>query len=175
MKKRLTLLLLLLVCTTSLFALQPGERLPEVTLQGNSGGMSDDTPWRSSSLKGKVHVLLYMDPDERKKAMPFLDRLNQADLPKDGYSTVAIVNLAATWMPNAVLKAILGRKQKELRNTQFIFDKNKTLIKAWGMKDDASNVIVLDKQMRVLFFKSGVLSKQEKEKLFRLIRSHLDD
>lgn len=152
-----------------LHALNVGEVLPPLTLEKKDGGNSNDKAWHAKSLQGKVHVLLYMDPDERKEAMPFLDALNTQNYDETQYSTIAIVNLAAMWMPDFVLETMLKNKQKELNNTTFVFDKTKYLVKKWQLKDDASNVIIIDKQMKVLYIKSGILSKDEvKDVLDRL-------
>ena len=159
--------------TVSSFAVQTGEVLTQVTLAGKNGGLNDDKVWDSLQLKGKVHVLLYMDPDERKEAMPFLNKLNKAGFPSTNYSTVAIVNLAATWMPNMLLETMLDKKQKELLNTQFVFDKTKHLVKKWQMKDDASNILVLDKEMKVLYKKSGTLSTQDQKEILDLVKNTL--
>ena len=67
--------------------------MPPVVLDKNNGGNSQDKPWHSKSLKGKVHVLLYMDPDEREGVMSFIDTLNAKKYAKNKYSTISIVNL----------------------------------------------------------------------------------
>ena len=134
-----------------LHAVNVGEVLPPLTLEGNNGGDSSSKAWHSQNLEGKVHVLLYMDPDKRKEAMPFLDTLNAKQYDKKKYSTVAIVNLAATWMPDAILEAMLSKIPNELNNTEFVFDKRNYILAKWDTKDDASNVVILDENMKVLY------------------------
>ncbi len=165
--------MLLAVLSVALFAVEVGEVLPQAALSGKNGGLANEKAWQTSALKGKVHVLLYMDPDERKKVMPFLDKLNSVSLPSSEYSTVAIVNLAATWMPDALLETMLEKKQKELHNTQFIFDKTRHLVQKWEMKDDASNVLVLDKEMKILYKKSGILSAKDQIEILDLVNMTL--
>ena len=154
-----------------LYAVNVGEFLPNITLDKANGGDSATQAWHSKSLKGKVHVLLYMDPDKREETMPFLDTLNQKRFDKKKYSTVAIVNLAATWMPDAVLETLLSKKQQELNNTEFIFDKTKYLVKKWHLKDDASNVLVLNRQGKVLYCKSGKLSNKDIKEILNKIKN----
>ncbi len=154
-------------------AVNIGDTLPQVTLEKENGGTSNDKPWHSTSLKGKVHVVLYMDPDERKGTQPLLDALNQLDVDSKVYSTIAIVNLSATWMPNYILESILSKKQKELKNTSFIFDKEKMLVKKWQMIDDASNILIVDKNLRVIYRKMGKLSFKEIEKIIALIHQNI--
>ena len=142
-------------------AVNVGDTLPQVTLEKENGGTSHDKPWHSNSLKGKVHLLLYMDPDKREETQALLDALNVLEVDSQKYSTVAIVNLAATWMPDAILEGLLSKKEKELKNTSFVFDKKKYLVKKWKMKDDASNVLIVDKNSKVLYQKVGTTSKEE--------------
>jgi len=146
------------ICIVAMIqAVNVGDKLPQITLEKENGATSSGQPWHSKGLEGKVHVLLYMDPDERKEVMSFLDTLNSKSYDKKHYSTIAIVNLAATWMPNVVLETMLSKKQKELHNTEFIFDKTKFLVNKWHLEDDASNVLVLDKESRVIYAHSGML------------------
>jgi len=157
----------------TLFAVEVGKVLPYATLEGENGGFNDDKAWDSRQLQGKVHILLYMDPDKRDEAMPFLDRLNKMEFSKQRYSTIAIVNLAATWVPDALLESILTKKQKELKNTKFVFDKRKYLLKRWDLKDDDINILVLDRKMRVFYKKSGVLSAKDQEEIFDLVEKSI--
>lgn len=167
-------LLLLLVLTLSAYAVQMGEVPPPVLLDGDNGGKSNGTPWDSYTLVGKVHTVLYMDPDERKVAMPFLDALNSKKFDKTKYATVAIVNLAAMWMPNYVLETMLKNKQKEMDNTEFIFDKTKYVLKKWKLKDDASNVLIFDAKGKLLYQKSGTLSSKDISEIMDIISKNID-
>jgi YtfJ family uncharacterized protein len=154
-------------------AVNVGDTLPQVTLDNANGATSNGKAWHSSSLKGKVHLILYMDPDERKETQPLLDALNALDADSKAYSTVAIVNLAATWIPDVVLETLLSKKQKELKNTSFVFDKRKYLVQKWQMKDDASNVLIVDKNGKVLYQKAGNLSASEINQIIDIIRKNI--
>ena len=156
-----------------LHAVNVGEVLPPVVLDKDNGGDSKDNAWHSKNLQGKVHVLLYMDPDEREGVKSFTDTLNSKKYAKSKYSTVTIVNLAATWMPDSILQSKLSKKQKELQNTEFVFDKTKYFVKKWQMKDDASNVLVLDKDMKVLYQKSGTLSNKDEKKILAIVEKQI--
>ena len=143
------------------YALSVGEIPSNIVIDKVNGGTSEGKAWHSSSLKGKVHTLIYMDPDKRDDSKLLLDALAKLNYSEAVYSTVAIVNLAATWMPNAILQSKLKSKQKELKNMEYIFDKTKFLVKKWQLKDDASNVFVLTKQSKVIYAKSGKLNSKD--------------
>jgi len=154
-------IILFLGSTFLLYALHIGEIPVSVTLDKANGGTSQKTAWHSDTLKGRVHTLIYMDPDKRDDTKLLLDALAQLNDVNDKYSTVAIVNLAATWMPDSILEAKLKSKQKELKNMEYIFDKTKFLVKKWHFRDDASNVLVLDTQSRVMYMKTGLFTPQD--------------
>ena len=167
------IILFLLAVFTMANALSVGERLPNVVLDKANGGTSDGQAWHTRDLKGKVHLILYMDPDKRKENQSLLDVLNSLDIDTKAYSTVAIVNLAATWMPDAILEGLLSKKQKELKNTSFVFDKKKVLVEKWKMKDDASNVLLVDKNSKVIYQKSGKISNSDIDTILSLIKQNL--
>ena len=155
-------MMILWICMVAILqAVNVGDILPQVTLDKENGATSSGQPWHSKNLEGKVHVVLYMDPDERKTVMAFLDTLNNKAYDKKQYSTIAIVNLAATWMPDIVLETMLSKKQKELHNTEFIFDKRKFLMNKWHLEDDASNILILDKNSKIVYQKVGGVSQEE--------------
>ena len=173
MKIKMIIMGVLATCMT-LHAVNIGEVLPPLSLEKKNGSNSNGKAWHSQSLEGKVHVLLYMDPDKRKEAIPFLDTLNSRNFDENKYSTVAIVNLAAMWMPNFVLETMLKNKQKELNNTTFIFDKTKYLVQKWQLKDDASNVLILDAKGKLLYQKSGKIFPVDVEKIMDIVSTNID-
>jgi len=153
------------------YALSLGEIPKNVVIDKSNGGTSQGEAWYSSSLKGKVHTLIYMDPDKRENNKLLLDALNKLSYKETQYTTVAIVNLAATWMPNAILESKLKSKQKELKNMEYIFDKTKFLVKKWHLKDNDSNVFVLDKDGKVIYAKAGKISAQNVKLILNKIKN----
>ena len=167
-------IIMTLIClATMMQAVNIGDTLTSVSLEKENGATSNDKPWHSTSLQGKVHVILYMDPDKREESQELLDALKALETNSKDYSTVAIVNLAATWMPDVVLEGLLSKKEKELKNTSFVFDKKKYLVKKWQMKDDASNILIVDKNSKVIYKKVGKISSSDIEVILKKIQSLL--
>jgi uncharacterized protein len=77
-----------------------GQVPPRVELKDNLGGRLDGKPWSSDELKGKVHVLFYADPDEKDTNEDASEALKKEKFPAEKYQSVAIINMAATFMPN---------------------------------------------------------------------------
>ena len=171
MKKLLTTLL---IATVSTFALNLGEIPKEVTLSGENGGRVDGTAWHSKMLKDKVYVLFYVDPDKKSDNEAFIDALHKKNYDKEKYGSVAIINLKATWLPNFAIEKKLKAKQKEFPNTIYAKDKTKYLVKEWNLADDASNILIFDKEGKLIYQHEGAVTDKEMQKAFRIIEENLN-
>ena len=99
--------------------------------------------------------------------------LQKSQFPGSKFGSVAIVNMAATWMPDVAIEALLKKKQKEFKNTLYVRDRNKILVKKWGLGDDNSDVMLFSKEGKLLYKKFGKLSKAEIKTLLALIEKNL--
>ncbi len=167
-------LLLFLFLSGALSALTLGQTPPKVVLQGKTGGKVDGTPWSSQMLQGKVHVLFYVDPDKRDLNEPFSEALKARNFPHDRYTSVAIVNMAATWMPNFAIEMKLKAKQKKYPHAVYVKDKKKVLVKKWALKDNDSDILVFDKAGRLIYQHAGRLHDDQIRQVLKLIENHLD-
>ena len=165
-------LLLPLIAAMSLQAAIVGEVPKQVVLEGENGGLArDGSAWSSDTLKGKLFVLFYVDPDKKdvneayNKALKRFKKENRLS-----FQSVAIINLAATWKPDIIIEKLLQSKQKEFPDVIYVKDKHKVLVKEWGLKDDASDILIIDKSGKVIFYKAGKMDKADKEKSFALLK-----
>ena len=122
-----------LVLAGSVVAVELGNVPSSVTLDGENGGRIDGSAWSSAMLKGKVHILFYVDPDERNLNEALSQALKKRHFDRKKYASVAMINLAATWLPNAILESKLKAKQKEFPDTIYVKDKKKVLVNKWGL------------------------------------------
>ncbi len=170
MKKILVMISFLM---STLWAVNIGETPKSVIIEGDNGGLISGSAWNSSMLKDKVHVLFYVDPDEKDTNEAFADALKASNPDRSKFASVAIVNLAATWKPNIIIEALLKSKQKKFPHTIYVKDKKKVLVKEWGLEDDNSDILVFDKSGKVLYSKAGKLDKNEIDKVLSLIKGNL--
>jgi len=154
-------------------AIEIGQVPPSVVLSGENGGKVDGTDWRSSILKEKVHIMFYVDPDERKLNEPLTQALKKRHFDRNKYASVAMINLAASWLPNTILESKLKAKQKEFPDTIYAKDKKKVLVKKWQLADDNSDILVFDKNGKLIYKKFGKLSPEEIQKVLALIEKNL--
>jgi uncharacterized protein len=166
---------LALLLTLNLSALTLGETPKNVTISGDDGGyVEDGSMWDSSTIKDKVYVMFYVDPDEKDVNEHYSDKLKEKNYSKKGdFGSIAVINLAATWKPNFIIEKILKSKQEKFPNTIYVKDKNRVLVNEWGVGDDASNIIIFAQDGRVLFYKSGRMSDEDMEKSFKIIEENL--
>ena len=160
----------------NLFALNVGEKPQSVTLQGEDGGyVKDGSPWSSEMIKDKVYVMFYVDPDEKDKNERVAEALKARHFDRSKYGSIAIVNMAATWKPNFIIQKILESKQKKYKDTIYVMDKNKVLVDKWGVADDDSDILLFDKNGKVLFYKAGRLSDEDIAKLIHIIEVKINE
>jgi predicted transcriptional regulator len=167
------LLFVPLFLALSLSALEVGEPVPEITLGSDAGGRLDGSSWSSSELQGKVHLLFYVDPDEKDLNNDFSDAIKAEGLDSSKFSSVAIINMAATWKPNFVINAALKKKQLKFKKTLYLKDMEKLLVSKWGVADDNSDVILFDREGRVLFYHAGKIDSAMTKEVIALIKEHM--
>lgn len=161
----------LAITSISTFAIRP----PVVEISGDNGGRLDGKAWSSKELKGKVHVLFYVDPDEKDLNNHASEALAKEKFDLKKYSSVAIINMDATWLPNSILEGALEDKQKKYPNTLYVKDLEKVIVKKWDgiVKDDDSNILVFDKAGNLIFKINGKASKDQIKEMIALIKNSL--
>jgi len=167
-------LLLSFALSINLLALSIGETPKEVSIQKDNGGLvKDGLEWNSSSIKDKIIVLFYVDPDEKDTNAHFNQILKDKKYNFEKFGSIAIINLAATWKPNFVIESILKSKQKEFTRTIYVKDKNSVLVNEWGLKDDSSEVLLFSKDSKLLFYNSGKMSNEDIKQILKLIDENI--
>jgi len=169
--------LLVLVCLVSVTAwagLESGHAPEKIVLEGKFGGHLDAEPWSSDEFKGKVSVLFYVDPDVKDLNNDASEALKKENFSLEKYQSFAIINMAATWLPNFAISSSLREKQKRYPTTIYVRDFKKVLVKKWGLSDNNSNVLAFDKQGKLIFRKDGKLEQEDIRKLIQAIRAQLD-
>ncbi len=170
-----TMIFIILVPTMLLAELPIGEIPPKVVLKGDLGGRIDGTQWSSEELVSeKVIVLFYVDPDESELNNHVSDALKAENYPKEKYGSIGMANMAATWLPNFAINMKLKSKQEKHKETVYVKDLDKTLVKKWGLSDDNSDVIVFGKDGRVLYSVDGKFTDAQVKDIVKVVWDNLD-
>lgn len=157
----------------NLFALEMNQTPKSVTIDGENGGLVKGGAWDSSTLNGKVNVVFYADPDEKDLNQEFTEKLKSMKFPLDRYQPTAIINMAATWLPNFAIEKMLESKQKKYPRTIYVKDKASVLVNEWRLKDHDYNVVVLNRAGKVIYNKSGKLDAQAQNELIELLKKEV--
>ncbi len=171
---KLKLLFVALLATLNLNAATIGEVPKEAEISGDNGGyVKDGSTWNSKSIKDKVYVMFYVDPDEKSVNEHYSAALKEEKNAKRlSFQSIAIVNLAATWKPNFVIEKILNSKQEEFPDTIYVKDKASVLVNTWDIDDDASNILIFDKKGTLVFYHSGKMSDEDVKNSFKIIKEN---
>ncbi len=168
---------LVLTCLLSQSAwagLEIGHVPEKVELKNDLGGRLDGTSWSSEEFQGKVHILFYVDPDEKDLNNDASEALKRENFSLEKCQSWAIINMAATWLPNFAIASSLKEKQKVYPDTIYIKDYKKVLVKEWEISDNNSDILAFDKQGRLIFIKEGKLDPEDIENLIKVVRNHID-
>jgi len=167
------LLLLPFLLSLSLNAVELGKTLPNITLDKEKGGRVTGEPWSSSELKGKVHLLFYVDPDESDLNEALSDAVKASKPDREKFASVAIINMAATWKPNFAIQIILEGKQKKFPHTIYVKDMDKHIVTAWDIADDNNDIVLLDKDGKVIYVHEGEVDADGIKKVIQLIQENM--
>jgi len=171
MKKALLVLPLLFL---SLFGeVDTTKPLPTLVLEGDSGGFYDGRSWDSEMLKGKTTMLMYVDPDEKSEGEVFKPTIEafEKDLDFSKFQILVIINLNATWKPDAIIKKMMKSKVESYPKRTYILDAKSVLVKGWDLPDDAYNTLIIDKEAKVIYQHQGKWNSNEIKKVDTLVRN----
>lgn len=150
-----------------------GQKPPAVTIGGDDGGYLDGQTWSSESITGKAFSFFYVDPDAKDVNGDMEQALKAEAFSKEGYATIAVINMDATWLPNVAIAASLKSKQEEFPEVTYVKDLKKILVKAWHMKDDDYVVLVFSPDGKVVFSRNGQLNKADITEMIAAIKQHM--
>jgi YtfJ family uncharacterized protein len=114
-----------------------------------------------------------VDPDEKDTNNEASEALDKEKFPAEKFQSVAVINMAATWMPNFAISMSVEEKQKRYPRTIYVRDYKKVLVNAWQVADDSSNILAFDRQGKLIFRKDGKLTAEDIQKLIKAIRDNL--
>jgi len=167
------LLAVIFLCSTALAGeLKLGDRASDFSLEDSEG-----KPYtlNSPEFEGKVLSIFYVDPDEADMNEHVSEALKRAAdsgvLDRDYYKGFAITNLKATWKPNFIIRAIVKKKKKKYK-TIILMDYDYTILDLWGMENDSSNVVVLDKKRICRYLYKGKMPESEIPAVIQIIKAY---
>ena len=164
--------LLALLFAVSLFGLEVGSTIPDLVISDENGAKVTGEPFDTQSMRGKLSLIFYVDPDEKSLNEHVGKAIKKVKFDRTHFQSYAIINMDATWLPNFAIESILEDKQKEYPDTIYVKDLKKNFVYMWQIADDNSDVILLDKNGKVLFIHEGKLPPEKLNELIELIKSN---
>jgi predicted transcriptional regulator len=167
---RKLIFLTLLAPTHSIAAPTVGEALAKVELSGDKGGLVSGNAWTSESIKGKVWTLFYVDPDKKDINELLENTIKAEKFSREKFGSIAVINMAATWLPNGIISSSIESKQEKFPLTTYVKDKDKVLVKEWKLADETYDVMIFDATGKLRYYKSGTLEKSDVDTFIALIK-----
>ena len=124
-------------------------------------------------VSGKILVLFYVDPDGSDLNNRVSEAHKAQKYPPENYGSVAVINMAATWLPNFAINIKLKSKQEEYKTTVYVKDLEKTLVQKWGLSDDNSNVVLFSKDGKVLYSVDGKFTDTQVKEIVKTVWDNL--
>lgn len=149
-----------------------GQKPPTIKLDGKDGAKLDGTTWSPDEGLGKVTMIFYVDPDVKDKNDKLGDALSAKKYSKDKIRYYGVINMAATWMPNFILNEALKQKQKKYSDTIYVKDFTKKLVREWSLPDDENNVLIFDREGKLLWHRFGQVEESEIPQILELIEKN---
>ncbi|MEE9910734.1 MAG: YtfJ family protein [Deltaproteobacteria bacterium] len=173
MKKILTAVMIIVLCGVfSAFAaeLKVGDKAPDFSLKDSKGKAFS---LQSPEFQGKVMSVFYVDPDEKDLNSHVEDALlKDTGLERNvRYKALGITNLKASKMPNFLIKSVIKSKQ-EKTGAIILLDYDYTILNLWGLKNDTSSLMILDKERICRYVYNGKLPPAEVEKVLKIIKEY---
>lgn len=115
---------------------------------------SNNDPKWIPDIGKKVVTIFYVDPDAKDVSDPLADAIKAKKFKKAVYRGVGITNLKDTWMPNALIRVMIRKKEKKY-NTKILTDSDRTLSKKWGLGscDDLCLFLIIGKDKKIKYIK----------------------
>lgn len=132
--------------------------------------------WNSQQLTGKVRVIQHIAGRSHAKELnaPLIEAIKAAKLPHDRYQTTTIINLDDVLFGTGTFVVSSAEKSKaEFPWSSFVLDDSSKVRQAWGLQEESSAIIVLDKEGKVRFVKDGALTQADISQVMALIASLL--
>jgi predicted transcriptional regulator len=166
------LAVLLTGSTAAAGELKVGDRAADFTLQDPTG---KSYTLEAPEFRGKVLSIFYVDPDESDMNEHVSEALKKAAddkiLDRTYYKGFGVTNLKATWKPNVIIKAIVKGKQEKYQTT-ILLDYDYTILNLWGLQNDSSNLVVLDKERICRYLYKGKIPDPETPRIIALIKEY---
>ncbi len=173
MKKILIAVMFVFLCgTMNLYAaqLKVGDKAPDFSLMDGTGKAYSLT---SPEYQGKVMSIFYVDPDEKDLNSHVEDALlKDPGLERNvRYKGLGITNLKASKLPNFVIKAAIKSKQKKT-GAVILLDPDYIILNSWGLQNDTSSLVILDKERICRYIYNGKLPQAEVDKVLSIIKEY---
>ncbi|MCX5812174.1 MAG: redoxin domain-containing protein [Proteobacteria bacterium] len=153
-------LILLSLMPVKAMSLEPGTKAPQFNIKSG-----DDKKLPFNTLQGKAVIILYESKDAIELNRSFKNELatllNGSETLKARTMVLSVIDCSsASWVIRSVWKKNLVKNSKK-ENLIVYGDWDGKMSTDYGMEDNKSNIVIIDRTGIIRFFKSGKLNNNE--------------
>lgn len=133
------------------------------------------TPWNSSPIPGKVHVLQYFSATmgDSKRFRPFTDQL-QESFELGQYHVTSVINLdAALWGTTGFVLSEVKASKREHPGSTLVLDESGTGANLWQLGEEGAGLMIVDAQGIVRYFTRSPMDEGELNRSLELVREQI--
>ncbi len=136
-------------------------------------GSLDGTDWKSESLKGKTFVLFYVSPSKKDLNNGASEAIKAQKFNSKDFSSVAVIDLKSSWIPNGLIMSAIKKKQKKYPRTIYLKDKKRHLHKTLNLNPTGNDVFVFNKNGDEIFRHNGKLNEDDIQKMIASLKESI--
>ena len=150
----------------------------ELTYADGLVELKSKKPWSDAYFRAnrQGYLLFYVDPDEETFNKHIEEKLDKAFKEYDDKfkNSITIVNMAASWIPNVLINPVIKEREKKYPYNKFVLDYNKTMVKKWGLEDDAYQVLIISNEGKIVYANHNKLTDEEVEEVRVILKGQID-
>ena len=140
--------------------------LPEGELNGED--------FNSDKIAGKAAVVFYVSPSKKDLNEEASEAVKKEKFDADKFSSVGIIDLKSSWIPNGLIVRSIKKKQEKYPRTIYLKDKNKYMPKALSFEPEGNDVFVFNAKGEEVYRHLGKLDKEDIVKLVSTLKKEIN-
>ena len=157
---KLVLMIVLLSIIKTQAQVMINKSIPAVILKDDLGSCINGEPWKSSELKKRNNLILYVAPNQQSDIEPLLLKVDEQKYSENLFTTTLILNTKATWIPNSIIETKVKNKAKDDSLKIYVLDKDEVVLSNWELSKDKPNIILVDERGEVTYLYKDELTEK---------------
>lgn len=154
------------LCILAFSSLAGAWTLPEGQLSGED--------FNSDTLIGKASVVFYVSPSKKDLNEEASEAVKKEKFNSDNFSSVGIIDLKSSWIPNGLIVRSIKKKQKKYPRTIYLKDKDRHMHEILSFEPKGNDVFVFNAKGEEVYRHLGKLNTTDIDKLVSTLKKEIN-